>query len=335
MCPTKDHPFQGQFVRQQYESLKANCNANVFEYFHMPKKAREKKSFISRYATFTALFIKAFFFKKMKFDVIHVHFFFPTMILAYLYKIFCYRKVKIIATFHGSDIYHYEPASKAYKFFVNQLSHLIFVSHHLKNRFYKQVQHSSVISAGISDIFSQNRNPIVFDFIFVGHFDENKGVLRLLDALNKIVDLTLNVAIVGEGPLKKEVDYFLGTTHHNIKNFGFLSQQKLLSLYNESRFLVNLSEHESFGLVMAEAMACGTLVIASDTDGSKEQIIDQKNGFVVGNVNADNFEEKLINKILYSLHYPSYEQMKDNAVSHSQEQKLSVVSKKINSIYEK
>jgi glycosyltransferase involved in cell wall biosynthesis len=32
---------------------------------------------------------------------------------------------------------------------------------------------------------------------------------------------------------------------------------------------------------MAEAMACGTLVIASDTDGSKEQIIDQKNGLLL------------------------------------------------------
>lgn len=49
---------------------------------------------------------------------------------------------------------------------------------------------------------------------------------------------------------------------------------------------VSASETESFGLVIAEAMAAGTAVVATETEGAKEVIEDQKTGVLVpiGNV---------------------------------------------------
>jgi glycosyltransferase involved in cell wall biosynthesis len=49
---------------------------------------------------------------------------------------------------------------------------------------------------------------------------------------------------------------------------------------------VSASETESFGLVIAEAMAAGTAVVATATDGAKEVVSDQKTGLLVeiGNV---------------------------------------------------
>ena len=50
---------------------------------------------------------------------------------------------------------------------------------------------------------------------------------------------------------------------------------------------VSASETESFGLVIAEAMAAGTAVVATETEGAKEVIEDQKTGILVpiGDVN--------------------------------------------------
>src|SRR5205085_4452671 len=49
---------------------------------------------------------------------------------------------------------------------------------------------------------------------------------------------------------------------------------------------VSASETESFGLAIAEAMACGVAVVATETDGAKELIQDQRTGLLapVGNV---------------------------------------------------
>jgi len=51
---------------------------------------------------------------------------------------------------------------------------------------------------------------------------------------------------------------------------------------------VSASETESFGLVIAEAMAAGTAVVATETEGAKEVIDDQKTGILVpiGDVNG-------------------------------------------------
>src|SRR6185369_10846592 len=44
---------------------------------------------------------------------------------------------------------------------------------------------------------------------------------------------------------------------------------------------VSASETESFGLVIAEAMAAGTVVVATETEGAKEVIEDQRTGILV------------------------------------------------------
>jgi glycosyltransferase involved in cell wall biosynthesis len=66
---------------------------------------------------------------------------------------------------------------------------------------------------------------------------------------------------------------------------GWLDQaEKLLCAMD---VFVSASETESFGLVIAEAMAAGTAVVATETEGAKEVIEDQKTGVLVpiGDVN--------------------------------------------------
>ena len=79
---------------------------------------------------------------------------------------------------------------------------------------------------------------------------------------------------------------------------GWLDQaEKLLCALD---VFVSASETESFGLVIAEAMAAGTAVVATETEGAKEVIEDQKTGILVpiGDV------EEIANAIITLLENP-------------------------------
>ena len=59
---------------------------------------------------------------------------------------------------------------------------------------------------------------------------------------------------------------------------GFLEPAELLKKYQESTVCVFPSRWEGFGLVAAEAMACGKPVVVSDTPGFREIVSDGVTG---------------------------------------------------------
>jgi glycosyltransferase involved in cell wall biosynthesis len=70
-----------------------------------------------------------------------------------------------------------------------------------------------------------------------------------------------------------------------VQRFGWLDN--LPELYCALDVLVSASHTESFGLVIAEAMASGTVVVATATDGARELIKDGVNGKIVPIANPD------------------------------------------------
>jgi glycosyltransferase involved in cell wall biosynthesis len=64
-------------------------------------------------------------------------------------------------------------------------------------------------------------------------------------------------------------------------------------VFNETRFLVAPSRKESFGLVVSEAMACGTPCICSDIRAFREKVIDQENGYLFRVGNANDLSESI------------------------------------------
>jgi glycosyltransferase involved in cell wall biosynthesis len=88
--------------------------------------------------------------------------------------------------------------------------------------------------------------------------------------------------IVGELGLK-DCFYFLGWVNET---------EKLLCALD---VFVSASETESFGLAMVEAMAAGTAVVATATEGAQEVIEDQKTGLLVPIRNAGRIAESVIN----------------------------------------
>ena len=167
MAPSPHNPAFGSFVKNQVDQLQQN---KQFEYLEFVRNVSSKKGWRALTGKYIGLLLALFkqaVFSKKRFDIIHVHYFYPTIWYAIIYKYLRNPGVKIIVTFHGSDIYCYSNPSSSYTFATRFIDHAIFVSDTLKQQFYRQDLPSSVLSAGILDSYQAQRADKSFDLIMV------------------------------------------------------------------------------------------------------------------------------------------------------------------------
>jgi glycosyltransferase involved in cell wall biosynthesis len=79
-----------------------------------------------------------------------------------------------------------------------------------------------------------------------------------------------------------EVD--LKKRYQGITWLGLLPRPELAQVYGTADVFVFPSRHETFGLVMLEAMACGTPVAAYPVDGPQEVLLNHQTGEIKGGV---------------------------------------------------
>jgi len=128
--------------------------------------------------------------------------------------------------------------------------------------------------------------PIV---LFAGRLEWRKGPDLLIKALPAILERHPRVrfCFVGgdtnSGPGGTSMHAYLsslvpGQASARVEFTGFVGPEQLLRRYRESTVCVFPSRWEGFGLVAAEAMACGKPVVVSDTSGFREVISDKVTG---------------------------------------------------------
>ena len=338
MGPNKFNPSFGRFVYNQYAALKEKAPEDDIEYFYL-KPFSSTSLFGSllnklKYPVFALVFFWRYIFSVKNLDIIHVHFYYPTILLAWLYKKFRHPGVKLVVTFHGSDIYKYQRPGRWYRRCLANVDKVVFTSKTLKEKLaVKWTGDYDILSAGISDAFCMDearQSPRPVDVVFVGRLDDNKGkdrLLRLLETSQK----SLNVVVVGQGD-GAWVDQFKQQTQHTVRYYASRSTDELVSLFRQSKILLSLSRHESFGLVMAEAMACGCVVMATKTDGSVEQIDDQANGVLLEN--CDNWlHENLANRVTSLLASDYFASIQQAGQQSSQRYYLSDICDKLLLMY--
>jgi glycosyltransferase involved in cell wall biosynthesis len=127
-----------------------------------------------------------------------------------------------------------------------------------------------------------------FAILFVGRICEQKGVHILLKSYKNLKKKHPEIRLVLVGPAggdfhKSEVSSYSTKILHALKKMdglylGQISENDLIGVYNAcDLFVLPTLELEMFGMVLAEAMACGRPIIATDHGGIPE---------VVGNVGA-------------------------------------------------
>jgi glycosyltransferase involved in cell wall biosynthesis len=115
--------------------------------------------------------------------------------------------------------------------------------------------------------------------LFVGRLSHEKGIETLLTAW-KIIGKALPLCIIGDGPLAQTVaeaaEQIPGITW-----YGRLEQEEVYRLMGDATVVVTPSVwYETFGLVVIEAFAKGTPVIASKLGALDELVLHEATGLL-------------------------------------------------------
>jgi glycosyltransferase involved in cell wall biosynthesis len=117
------------------------------------------------------------------------------------------------------------------------------------------------------------REPLM---VFVGSLIERKGVAHLLSALPTVFSSfpELRMAIIGQGPeeaaLRKQAEAL--DISQRVLFAGPQSQDAVRNWLQRAQLLILPSLEEGLGVVLLEALACGTPVVASDVGGIPDVI---------------------------------------------------------------
>jgi glycogen synthase len=120
--------------------------------------------------------------------------------------------------------------------------------------------------------------------LFVGRLTRQKGVFDLLEASKGFLPGTQTVLATGRpdepgilDDLKRAVKGRKDVVWIN----SMLEQSETIALYSGASASVTPSVYEPFGIVVVEAMACGSPVVASSVGGIKEIIENGRSGLLV------------------------------------------------------
>jgi phosphatidylinositol alpha-mannosyltransferase len=123
------------------------------------------------------------------------------------------------------------------------------------------------------------------NLLFVGRFEPRKGLLELLKAYRILrkTGCQCRLLIVGTGPLGREARRYVATRRvGGVEFLGRVSDEEKAQLFRTADVYVSpATGGESFGIVLLEAMAAGTAIVASDIHGYKGVVRRGREGLLV------------------------------------------------------
>jgi glycosyltransferase involved in cell wall biosynthesis len=220
------------------------------------------------------------------------------------------NNVPLVVTEHG--VFH-DPLLNPYKTLGQKLYHryifrfeqkslavadaVVCVSENTRTRLIKAFDYTDaqVIYNGIdSSVFKPQepgKSPWIIPenrivLLFVGNLTRMKGADLLPGIMDILGDRYLLLVTSG---FKQNVNVH----HKNILNIGSLHQKSLIDAYNLCDIFLAPTRLEGFGLSVAEAMACGKPVVATNGSSLPELVVDGKGGFLCRMDDEQDFADKI------------------------------------------
>ena len=220
---------------------------------------------------------------KYKPDIIHLHEpFAGSLPISFLLN----SEAINIATFHsnqGTNLYKFG-LNNIFKPLDKKLHGRIAVSQTAKkfiNTYFQNIY--EIIPNGINTEFFNKAKKInkitdnKLNLIFIGRNDHRKGLTTLIKSLKKYTfNFSIRLIILGNKVTNLKINNI------EIINPGFVSESTKAEYLQSSDVLCAPSlEKESFGIILLEAMASNTAIIASDIQGYNEIITHNFNGLLI------------------------------------------------------
>ena len=232
-------------------------------------------------------------------DVLHVHYAIPHAVCAILAKDMANSDIGIVTTLHGTDItvLGYDSSLKgAIKYGIEKSDIVTAVSNSLAQEtidliapdkgietiynFIDEREYTKKNAGNLKELLGIKAHEKVV--IHVSNFRKVKHVPDIVQSFKLIHgEVPAKLLLVGDGPEKHPImESIKGTSIEN--DVLFLGKQENVSeLYSIADLMLLLSEKESFGLVLLEAMACGVPCIGTNVGGIPEVITNGENGYIV------------------------------------------------------
>jgi glycosyltransferase involved in cell wall biosynthesis len=189
----------------------------------------------------------------------------------------------IVTTMHN-HVWHY-PELREILYATHQKGKdvVVFASHAVERLAQGRVD-SEVIYHGIdTHTFAYSATPSEY-FLWFSRLVPNKGIAHAIEAAQKE---KFSLVVAGSYPVKRENQLYISEHIQpkfvdNISYVGTPDETQRVLLYQNAKALIfpTLLE-EQFGLVMAEALSCGTPVIAYNRGAVSEVIEDGVTGFII------------------------------------------------------
>ncbi len=238
--------------------------------------------------------------KAESFDIINTHFALPSgPVGQFLSK---YADIPNVLSVHGGDLYdpskrasphNHAPLRAWIRHLIRQSDTVVGQSlNTLKNmhEFYTPEIEGIRIPLGIKrpPRKSANREKYGFSqddvlFITVGRLVSRKAVQQLIDMMSKLKDTNSHLLIIGSGPEEEMLREKATSLNINkqVHFMGPVEESEKFQLLNMADVFASTSQHEGFGLVYLEAMACGKPVVCYDYGGQTDFLENDKTGYVI------------------------------------------------------
>ena len=160
---------------------------------------------------------------------------------------------------------------------------------------------STIIFPGVDiDKFALNETDNRF-ILTVNRIVPNKNLIFSIELINKMKKRDSKIKLVIIGVKQTGFEWHLNELNKKIKELGLtdnveirtdVTDSKLVDSYKNCSVFLYTPKEEHFGIAPIEAMACGKPVIAFNTGGPKETVINNITGYLLQD-DLDQWEEKI------------------------------------------
>lgn len=288
--------------------------------------------------------------KREKLDLLHVHYAVPHAVAAFLAKKMLHDNIKVVTTLHGTDItvLGYDPSlSEVIRFGIEESDAVTAVSKSLIDQTHDLLDTSKEIVPIYNFVDERVYNkreashlraeyeikPHEKVLVHISNFRKVKrvpDVVKVFEKVNRHIDSKL--VLIGDGPEYGVVTRMVSEMGLEDRVLFLGKQENVAELLSMSDILLLLSEKESFGLVLLEAMACGLPCIGTAIGGIPEVIEHGVNGYLSELGDVEKMSEHVIDLLSDERRY---EQMAENALlTVKQRFQSTKIVKQYESIYE-